>query len=182
VKVALVCAACTVTLDGTVATDVLLLDRLTLAPPEGAAPVNVTVPVELFPPLTLVGFSVSDESVTLPLAGVIVSDAFCELLPRVAVITAVVVLVTDVVVTGKFADVEPPGTVTVLGTLALELLLLKLTTLPPDGAAELNVTVPVELFPPTTLVGFNVTEEIVGPELPGFTVKLVETVAVPDWA
>jgi hypothetical protein len=182
VKVALVCAACTVTLDGTVATDVLLLDRLTLAPPEGAAPVNVTVPVELFPPLTLVGFSVSDESVTLPLAGVIVSDAFCELLPRVAVITAVVVLVTDVVVTGKFADVEPPGTVTVLGTLALELLLLKLTTLPPDGAAELNVTVPVELFPPTTLVEFNVTEEIVGPELPGFTVKLVETVAVPDWA
>jgi hypothetical protein len=108
VKVALVCAACTVTLDGTVATDVLLLDRLTLAPPEGAAPVNVTVPVELFPPLTLVGFSVSDESVTLPLAGVIVSDAFCELLPSVAVITAVVVLVTDVVVTVKFADVEPP--------------------------------------------------------------------------
>ena len=181
-NVALVCPACTVTLDGTVATDVLLLDRFTLAPPEGAAPVNVTVPVELFPPLTLVGFSVSEESVTLPLAGVIVSDAFCELLPSVAVITAVVVLVTDVVVTVKFADVEPPGTVTVLGTLAAELLLLKLTTLPPEGAAELKVTVPIELLPPTTLVGFNVTEETVGPEGPGFTVKLVETVVVPDWA
>ena len=62
------------------------------------------------------------------------------------------------------------------------MLLLKLTTLPPDGAAELNVTVPVELFPPTTLVGFNVTEDTVTEELPGFTVKLVETVAVPDCA
>ena len=52
---------------------------------------------------------------------------------------------------------------------------------PPEGAAELSVTVPVELFPPVTLVGFNVTEETVGePELPGFTVKLVDTVAVPD--
>ena len=181
-KVALVCPDCTVTLDGTIATEVLLLDRVTLAPPEGAAPVSVTVPVELLPPLTLVGFNVSDESVTPPLAGVIVSEACCELVPSVAVITAVVVLVTDVVGTVKFADVEPDGTVTLLGTFADELLLLKLTTEPPEGAAELNVTVPVELFPPTTLVGFKVTEETVGPDLPGFTVKLVETVVVPDWA
>lgn len=65
VKVALVLPACTVTLDGTVATDVLLLDSPTVTPPEGAAPVSVTVPVERLPPLTLVGFSVSDESVTV---------------------------------------------------------------------------------------------------------------------
>jgi hypothetical protein len=37
VKVALVFPACTVTLEGTVATDVLLLDSETVAPPEGAA-------------------------------------------------------------------------------------------------------------------------------------------------
>lgn len=183
VNVALVCPACTVTLDGTVATEVLLLKRLTFAPPEGAAPVNVTVPVELLPPLTLVGFSVSDESATPPLAGVIASEACCELLPSVAVITAVVVLVTDVVVTVKFADVEPDETVTLLGTLADELLLLKLTTEPPEGAGELNVTVPVELFPPTTLVGFNVTEETVGPLLAGVMVseaccELLPSVAV----
>lgn len=93
-NVALVCPDCTATLDGTVATVVLLLDRVTLAPPDGAAPVKVTVPVELFPPLTLVGFSVSDESVTPPpLAGVIVREALCELLPSVAVISAVVVFV-----------------------------------------------------------------------------------------
>jgi hypothetical protein len=54
VKVALVLPACTVTLDGTVATDVLLLVSVTVAPLEGAAPVSVTVPVELLPPLTLV--------------------------------------------------------------------------------------------------------------------------------
>lgn len=63
VKLALVCPACTVTLEGTVATDVLPLWSVTLAPPEGAAPLRVTVPVELFPPLTLVGLRVSEESV-----------------------------------------------------------------------------------------------------------------------
>ena len=75
VKVAVVFPAETETLDGTVATDVLLLERVTTAPPEGAAAVRVTVPVELFPPLTLVGLRVSEESVTLPLAGLMVSDA-----------------------------------------------------------------------------------------------------------
>lgn len=63
VKLALVCPACTVTLEGTVATDVLPLWSVTVAPPEGAGPLRVTVPVELFPPLTLVGLRVSEESV-----------------------------------------------------------------------------------------------------------------------
>lgn len=162
------------------ATDVLLLESVTLAPPDGAAPVRVTVPVELFPPLTLVGFRVSEESVTPEVDGLMVSEACWELLPSVAVITAVVVELTDVVVTVKLALVDPEGTVTLLGTLAEELLLLKLTTVPPEGAAELRVTVPVELVPPVTLVGFKVTEETVKEEPPGFTVKLVDTVAPPD--
>ncbi len=55
VNVALVAPAATVTLDGTVAAAVLLL--------ESAGPLNVTVPVEGVPPMTLVGFSVSDERV-----------------------------------------------------------------------------------------------------------------------
>lgn len=48
----------------------------------------------------------------------------------------------------------------------------------------LRVTVPVELFPAFTLVGFRVSEERVGPEEPepDFTVKLVDTVAPPDCA
>src|SRR6267154_2794811 len=61
VKVALVAAAGTVTLEGTVAAAVLLLESATCAPPAGAGPLNVTVPVEEFPPATLVGFSASEE-------------------------------------------------------------------------------------------------------------------------
>ena len=63
VNVALVAPAATVTLDGTVAAAVLLLESVTVAPPAGAAPLSVTVPVEEFPPVTLVGFSESDERV-----------------------------------------------------------------------------------------------------------------------
>lgn len=111
---ALVCPADTVTLDGTVATDVLLLVRVIVAPPEGAAALRVTVPVELFPPLTLVGFKVSEERVTLP-AGVMLREACTELEPRVAVMTAVVVVVTDVVVTVNEVLVAPAATVTLLG-------------------------------------------------------------------
>jgi hypothetical protein len=62
VKVALVAPAGMVTLAGTVATDVLLLDRETTAPPLGACALRVTVPVEEVPPDTLAGFSMSDDS------------------------------------------------------------------------------------------------------------------------
>ena len=43
---------------GTVATDGLLLVRLTTAPPSGAGPLSVTVPVEKLPPTTLPGTNV----------------------------------------------------------------------------------------------------------------------------
>src|SRR5262245_28254622 len=59
VKVVLLAPAPTVTLAGTVATVVLLLDSATTAPPAGAALVSVTVPCEVAPPVTLAGFNVS---------------------------------------------------------------------------------------------------------------------------
>jgi len=62
VKVALVAPAETVTPVGTLAAAVLLLERVTCAPPAGAGPLSVTVPVEKFPPVTLVGFNVVEES------------------------------------------------------------------------------------------------------------------------
>jgi hypothetical protein len=64
VNAALVAPAAIVTLAGTLATVVLLLESATCAPPAGAGPLSVTVPVDELPPTTLVGFSVSVESET----------------------------------------------------------------------------------------------------------------------
>jgi hypothetical protein len=58
VNVALVCPCGTTTLEGTLAA-VLLLERKTPAPPEGAAMFRVTVPVDELPPATDAGFIVS---------------------------------------------------------------------------------------------------------------------------
>ena len=65
--------------------------------------------------------------------------------------------------TVKVALLLPAGTVTLEETLAAPLLLESITCAPPAGAGPLSVTVPVDdCTPPTTLVGFNVSEETVG--------------------
>ncbi len=74
VKFALLLPAGTVTLEGTLAA-ALLLESVTCAPPAGAGPLNVTVPVDdCVPPVTLVGFNVSEETVGRG-GGVTVSEA-----------------------------------------------------------------------------------------------------------
>ena len=76
VNVALLAPAVIVTLEGTRATSVLLLESMTCAPPAGAGPLNVTVPADEFPPVTLVGLNVSEASVGAGgAAGVTVSEA-----------------------------------------------------------------------------------------------------------
>ena len=70
-----------------------------------------------------------------------------------AVIVADVFAETAVVATEKVAVVAPAATVTELGTVALVALDLRLTTIPPVGAAPVSVTVPVDATPPTTDAG-----------------------------
>jgi len=85
------------------------------------------------------------------------------------VIVAVTLDETVLVVTVNVAVVAFAATVTEAGTCAAALLLDSVTTVPPAGAAELNVTVPVDVaLPPTTLVGFSVKPVTVR----GFTVSV----------
>jgi hypothetical protein len=73
-KVAVVAPAETVTLEGTCAAAVLLLDRVTVAPPAGAAPLKVTVPVAELPPFTVAGLTATDDKAAVE-AGLTVNVA-----------------------------------------------------------------------------------------------------------
>ena len=65
VNVTLVAPPGTVMLAGTAAMPGLLLASVTSAPPVGAGPLSVAVPVEEVPPVTLAGNKVRDASLTL---------------------------------------------------------------------------------------------------------------------
>jgi len=157
VNVVLVEPAGIVAVAGTVAELELLLSEIG-SPPVGAAVPIVTVPVELLPPKTLVGDKVSAVTV----GGLIVNVAVADLPLAVAVIVAAALVDTGTVVTVKVALVAPAATVTEAGTVALALLLDRLTASPPVGAALEIVTVPVEDAPPITVVGANASAEAVG--------------------
>jgi hypothetical protein len=169
-KVAELPPAKMVTLPGTCVTAVLLLCNVTTAPLEGADPLRVTVPVEGFPPTTEFGLTVSENNT----AGVTVRTALL-VTPYVPDIVTVVRTAMPVVEILNVAVVAPAETVTLDPTWADGSLLESVTTAPPAGAAPLSVTVPVELLPPTTLVGFTVNEESAG----GFTVRVAVRV-VPN--
>lgn len=75
--------------------------------------------------------------------------------PSVAEIVAVEIEDTDIVETVKVAEVAFAGTRTVAETVAFVLFEDRVTLVPPGPAGPLRVTVPVELLPPTTVVGAN---------------------------
>lgn len=92
------------------------------------------------------------------------------LTPSVAVTTELLVDGTPKVVTVNVVDVLPAGTVTLAGTVAAAaLLVVSATVAPPAGAVTFSRTVPVEVLPPTTLVGLSETEETA---TVGFTVSV----------
>jgi hypothetical protein len=135
----------------------------------GAFPLNVTVQVDVTGGVTLAGLQLIPEST---MAGVSVSENVCETPLKVAVITAVVLLLTDDVVTVKFAVDDPGFTVTVPGTVA-DGLPLDNVTLVLLGAFPLNVTVQVDVTGGVTLAGLHVRLVSVG------TGWLIVTTALP---
>ena len=89
-------------------------------------------------------------------------------------IVATVVAATGEVVTVNVPVVLPAATEAVAGTLAMDRLLLeRLTTIPPAGAAWVSVTVAVDDVPPPTVAGLSVREATVGR---GVIVRLAEAV------
>src|SRR5215211_2671184 len=155
-KVALVVPCATDTPAGTVAAAVWLLDRETAKPPAGAADVSVTLACDEAPPVTLVGLTDTVERAAGAEGGATVSVALRVAPPYVPLIVRDVDAVTDAVLTTNVALKAPAGTVTLAGTVAaLVLLLDRVTTAPPEGAALVRLAVPSEVLPPTTLAGLS---------------------------
>jgi hypothetical protein len=150
VKLADVAPAAIVRLLGTVAATLLLWSDTT-APPLGAIPFSVTVPVTLLPPAVLCGFRVIAVR-----AGGFTRIAAVTVALAVAEIVAVLTEETPFEVTLNVAMVPPGGTVTEEGTLATETLLLDRDTgIPASGAGVFRVMVAMEVAPPMTELGFN---------------------------
>ena len=160
---------------GTVAGEVtvaelLLLDTVTLVA-DAALPLSVIVQVELVGGVTLVGLQLTPESTT---DGVRVSANVLETPFSVAVMVAVVLLVTEVVETVKVAVDAFAATVAGEVTVA-ELLLLDTVTFVADGALPLSVIVQVELVGGVTLAGLQDKFVSVGTGGNNVTVAVLET-------
>lgn len=144
--------AAMVTLAGAAADAVFELANAMTAPPEGAAAVSVTVALLEEPPATREGLSDSVESAAA--GGGVTVNVVVFVTPAYAAESVVdVIAVTGDVAMAKLAAFVPSAIVTLPGTEATLLALDSDTTAPPDSAAEVNVTVPVEPLPPTTELG-----------------------------
>jgi hypothetical protein len=142
VKLALVAPAGTVTPEGKVATEALLVESATVAPAAGASAESVTVPVVAVPAVAAVGFR--------PIAARVVDGGTVSTADAVKA-AYVAEIVTDVEADAEFTEIvnvalaAPAGTITVAGTVATAgLLLERAITPPPSGAAVASITVPVE--------------------------------------
>jgi hypothetical protein len=106
-------------------------------------------------------------------AGVTLSEAVFAAPPAAAVIVTAFAALTAMVVTANVAVVAPALTVIFGGTVAIAVSLLPSdTSIPPVGAALVNVAVPCDELPPTTLAGLRTMVDSVGPgggAVPAFT-------------
>ena len=156
------------TVDGTVATEVLLLKRLISTPPVPAGPLSVTVPCEESDDLTVLGARLSDDKIGVAGAGGGGSTLTGWTVKLADTIAPLAGAVTDPVFTVNDAAVVPALIVTLAGTLATpELPLVNETAAPPLGAAAVRVTVPLEVLPPVTDVGLSENEDKVAGAVAG---------------
>jgi hypothetical protein len=135
-------------------------ERFTAKPPAGAGALSVTVPVDEAPPVREAGLSVTDASASV--TGLMVRTAVFVTAAAEAVSVAVVITPTKLVGTLNVAVEAPAATVTVAGTVAAALLLVRATAKPPVGAMLEIVTVPLTAVPPFTVVGLTATAESAG--------------------
>lgn len=104
-------------------------------------------------------------------------------LPALAVIVTGVDAATALVPIANVAVVAPCATVTFAGAVATDGLLLESdTTTPPEGAADVSVTVPCDPFPPTTDAGLTDTADSAAGGGTGVTVNVAVRVTVPAFA
>src|SRR5450432_1009771 len=157
-NVALVAPGGTVMVAGTRAAEVLLLDRVTRAPPEGAALASVTVPTDPAPPTKEDGDRVRVESATC-WAGATVSTADTVFPPPETEIVTGVEVVTALVEILKLPVVEPNGTTTVAGTMATAGLLDVTCSVSSPGENVARRALAIEVpEPPSTVAGLSKSE------------------------
>ena len=145
----------------------LLLLRPIATPPAGAACERTVLHVLAFPELRVVGLHVSDARVA---GGLSVKVLARELPFRVAVRTAVWAVEMAPAVTATAKKLAPAATVREAGVNSISLLLLRLTTAPPAGAACESPAMQVLRFPEVSVVGVHVKEARVAA---GLSVKLL---------
>jgi hypothetical protein len=108
----------------------------------------------------------------------------CFVTPPLEAETVTLVLVLTLpVCTAKVAALAPAGIVTLVGTVATEVLLLRrLTCTPPVGAGPLSVTVPCDEPPDRTVLGARLSDakdavDGGGDTVVGCTVRVADTIA-----
>jgi len=153
-KVPLVAPAAMVKLAGTVAAPVLLLIRVIVNPPVGAAPFRFTVPTEPTPPVTDPGLNIND---AMEAGSTVSVPAILKLVPELADTITIVGVATPDVFAVNVCVLLPAGTVMPAGTVTDGSELSSETNTPPAGATKLIVTVPVDEFPPATVDGLKLT-------------------------
>ena len=134
----------------------VLLARLIAIPPVGAGPDKDTLQVLDVPPVTDVGVQISEDTII----GWMVIAALTDAPLKVAVMAATVTLDTCGVAIVNDPEIDPAGTVRIVGIAAKAVFPARVTAAPAAGAGPDNTTVHVLEAPLVTVPGVQATDEI----------------------